>query len=76
MTVLHISGFRMRVLNFTFAEGEKIKFMYVCICMYEGSRTEMEHAVLLVPGHHCLADQPLFTLQNVRAVTLELLRGE
>ena len=50
--------------------------MYVCICMYEGSRTEMEHAVLLVPGHHCLADQPLFTLQNVRTVTLELLRGE
>ena len=36
----------------------------------------MEHAVLLVPGHHCLADQPLFTLQNVPTVTLELLPAE
>ena len=36
----------------------------------------MEHAVLFVPGYHRLADQALFTMQNVLTVTLELLRGE
>ena len=61
MILLHISDFRLRVLNCTSAEG---------------SRTEMEHAVLFVPGYHRLADQALFTMQNVLTVTLELLRGE
>ena len=61
MIILHISDFRLRVLKCTFAEG---------------SRTEMEHAVFLVPSHHRLADQAFFTLQNVSTVTLELLRRE
>ena len=45
--ILHTSDFRLRVLYRTVAEE---------------SRTEMEHGVLFVSGHHRLADQALFTL--------------